>query len=497
MTGDQKLRAGEAPVDSKLIHLENETRAIGQARDINARIGLLEASLGDLQAELDVINQSVDQGLERLNDGDLDLTAKVSETYRRLGEIDSTYKSLSVISENIDTEVRKLATEIEDVAVRSAMEIENQNVQMTEQHEHLVQRVNELVAHSHETNAQLAQSIEDNTSALLRLEKELVAEIDSLASTTSERSDNIEKELENSKARILQLQAVDDALEKRAESLENTAARLTQASQELETSIDLLDRRTDDLTDRVAELIEYNEKHSTLIGALQEKSVEMAMSIRALAGTENRHFKILSGFLVLAIVAIAALYFYHQSEMSHDAVVTAERSQVVDQQISGLQQHDLESAASLSEVRDNLVALNQKLDGEINTINAKLQTVNDQADSLDGRVSSISPFSQIGSSNVIHGPQWLSQQSADDYAILVASVSDKSEMYDIAQRYNHYLKDELSYYTVNSGSGEKFVLVSGGYADQSDAAAVMRRLPRYVNFQRPAITRMAEIQNQL
>jgi chromosome segregation ATPase len=497
MTNEQKLRVDEAPVGSKLIHLENETRAIGQARDINARIGLLETSLSDLQAELDVINQSVDQGLERLNDSDLDLTAKVSETYRRLGEIDSTYKALSVISENIDTEVRKLATEIEDVAVRSAMDIENQNVQTTEQHEHLVQRVNELVAHSHETNAQLAQSIEDNTDALIRLEKELVAEIDSLASATSERSDNIEKELENSKARILQLQAVDDALEKRAASLENTAARLAQASQELETSIDLLDRRTDDLTDRVAELIEYNEKHATLIGALQEKSVEMAMSIRALAGTENRHFKILSGFSLLAIAAIAALYFYHQSEMSHDAIVTAERTQVVDQHISGLQQRDLESAASLSEVRENLLALNEKLDGDISTINAKLQAVNDQADSLDGRISSISPFSQIGSSNVVHGPQWLAQQSADDYAILVASVTDKSEMYDIAQRYNHYLKDELSYYTVNSGGGEKFVLVSGGYAQERDAAAVIRRLPRYVNFQRPAVTRMAEIQKQL
>ncbi len=497
MTNEQKLPADEAPPESKLIHLENETRAIGQAKDINAKIGLLETSLSDLQTELDVINRSVDEGLERLSDSDLDLTSKVSETYKRLGEIDNTYKALSSISENIDKEVRKLSIEIEDVATQSATELENHNVQMTGQHEQLVERVNELVAHSHETNSQLSQSIKDNTDALLKLEKELVAEIDSLASTTSERSDHLEKELESSKARILQLQAVDDALEKRAASLENTSARLTQASKELETSIGMLDMRTDELSTMVDKLLEYSEKHSSLIGSLQDKSVEMAMSIRALAGTENRHFKILSSFLLLAIIAIAGLYFYHQSEMSHDAIVTAERTQLVDQQITGLQQDNLKSEVTISEVQDKLVALNEKLEGEVRTLNGKLQTMNDQADSLDGRISSISPFSQIGSGNVIHGPQWLSQQPADHFAIQVAAVSDKNEMYDIAQRYNHYLKDELSYYTHNSGSGEKYVLVSGGYAGEQEADAVIWRLPRYVNFQRPVLIRMADIQKRL
>ncbi|UCB54103.1 MAG: SPOR domain-containing protein [Thiotrichales bacterium] len=497
MTSQKQLHTDEAPPDSNLIHLEKETRAVGQASDINAKIGLLETSLTDLQKELDVINRSVDEGLERLSDSDLDLTSKVSETYKRLGEIDNTYKTLSVISENIDNEVKKLTTEIEDVAARSATDLENHNQQMTEQHEQLVERVNDLVRHSHETNLQLSQSIKDNTDALLKLEKELVAEIDALATATSQRSENIEKELENSKARILQLQSVDDALEKRATSLESTAARLTQASKELDASLDLLEMRADELSSMVDKLLEDSEKHASLIGTLQDKSIELALSVKALATTENRHFKILSGFLVLAILAIAGLYFYHQSEMSHDAIVTAERTQVVDQQITGLQQSNLKSAVTISEIQHNLVSLNEKLEGEVKVLNGKLQTMNDQADSLDGRISSISPFSQIGGSNVIHGPQWLSQQPADHYAIQVASVGDKTEMYDIAQRYNPYLKDELSYYTAKSANGDKFVLVSGGYATRTEADAVVWRLPRYVNFQRPAVTRMAAIQQQL
>lgn len=497
MTNEQRLHTDEAPPETNLIHLANETRAIGQAKDINAKIGLLEASLDELQTELEVINRSVDEGLDRLSDSDLDLTSKVSETYKRLGEIDKTYKALSTISENIDNEVKKLTTEISDVATRSATELESHNTQFTEQHEQLVARVSELVRHSHETSSQLTQSIEDNTDALLKLEKDLVAEIDSLAHTTNERSENIEKEVESSKARILQLQSVDDALEKRAASLEAAASELTQKSKQLDASVDLLDMRTDELSAIVDKLLEESEKHASLISALQDKSVEMAMSIRALAGTENRHFKILSGFLVIAILAIAGLYFYHQSEMSHDAIVTAERTQVVDQHISSLQQDGMKSAVTLSEVQDNLVALNDRLDDEVKTINGKLQAMDDKAQSLDGRISNSSPFSQFGVNNIIHGPHWLAQQPAENFAVQVASVTDRKDLYDIAQRYNHYLKDELSYYTVKSGQHEKFVLVSGGYANETEAAAVMQRLPRYVNFQRPLRTRMGDIQQQL
>jgi hypothetical protein len=255
--------------------------------------------------------------------------------------------------------------------------------------------------------------------------------------------------------------------------------------------------RTDELSAIVDKLLEHSEKHSSLISTLQDKSVELALSVKALAGTENKHFKILSGFLVIAILAIAGLYFYHQSEMSHDAILTAERTQVVDQHISSLQQGNMKSAVTIAEVQDDLVALNDKLENEVEKLNGQLVNMNDQAESLDGRISNISPFSQIGSNNIIHGPQWLSQQPADDFAIQVAAVTDKNDLYDIAERYNHYLKDELSYYRSKSGRTEKYVLVSGGYASEREAAAVMRRLPRYVNFQRPVMARMGEVQKQL
>ena len=497
MNKEQRLRAEVPSAASRLIQLDQEAESAGEARDINARISMLETSLDALQLELGAIDRSVNQGLERLGDSDMELTSKVSETYKRLGEIDDSYKSLSTLSEKIDSEVRKLTTEIEDVAAQSAAGLEERGSLLFGQHQMLVERVNELVSLSHEANMQLTQSIVDNTNALRTLERELVEEIDALANANNQRSGNIEKELESSRARILQLQAVDDALEKRAARLETTTAGLTQKSRELNTSLELLDMRSDELSAMIDKLLECSEKHSSLISGLQDQSIEMALSIKALASTEKRHFKIASGFLLLALLAVTVLYFYHQSEMSHDAIVTAERSEIVDQQLNGLQQSSKTSAVTLEQLELGLVALSDRVESEVRVLESKLQSLDDQAHSLDGRISTLSSSSRIGSDNIIHGPQWLAQQPTKSFAVQVVTVGNRDDLYAVAKRYNRYLNDTLSYYTVATPQGSRYVLVSGGYANEQGAAGVLRRLPRTVNYQRPVIRRMAEIQAQL
>ncbi|MBT8130557.1 MAG: hypothetical protein KJP10_11230 [Gammaproteobacteria bacterium] len=497
MNNEQQLHADDALSGSKLIQLDHEAESSGHARDINARISMLETSLDGLQSELGSIDRSVDQGLERLNDNDLDLSAKVSETYKRLGEIDHSYKSLSTLSENIDNEVRKLTAEIEDVAARSATNLENHDSYLKGQHVALVERVNELVSLSHEANMQLTQSIADNTTAFRKLEHDLVEEIDVLAHASNQRSGNIEKEIESSRARILQLQAIDDALEKRAAGLESTTAGLTQKSRELHASLELLDMRNDELSAMIDKLLEYSEKHSSLISGLQDQSIEMAMSLKALAGTEKRHYKITSGFLLLLMLAVAVLYFYHQAEMNHDAIVTAEKAKVVDQQLDGLEQSSKKSALTLEQLEHGLLVLSDRFDNEVRVMKTKQQAMDDQALSLDGRISALSSSSRIGSDNIIHGPQWLARQPSESFAIQVTTVSNRSDLYAIAKRYNRYLNDALSYYTVDTGNARSYVLVSGVYAGEQAAYGFLNRLPRTVNYQRPVVRRMAEIQKQL
>ncbi len=501
MTNEQ-LRSDDS-ADNTLIHLDTESRA-NLAHDINAKINLLENSLDELQSELDVINRSVGEGLERLSDKDLDLTSKVSETYKRLGEIDNTYKSLSSISENIDTEVKKLATDIVDVSKRSAADLEElqssssgKSTELAQQHDQLVEHVNKLVQNSQETGEQLSQSIHDNTDALLKLEKELVAEIDALANATNERSENIENEVEIGRARILQLQAIDDALEKRAASLETNAAELTQKTRELHASTNMLEMRTDELSSIVDKLLETSANHGSMITAIQNNAAQLGRSLAALTGTEKKHFRILSGAFVVALIAVALLYFYQQSIVQDDALLTAERTQVIDQQITGLQAENQLSSASMSDMQNDLVVLNKKLAAEVNSIEHKMQGMDDQVQSLDGRINDISPFSQFGKNSIIHGPQWLAEQNADSYVIQLASVTDKKELYEIAQRYSHYLKDELSYYTLSNTRGNSYVLVSSGYDSERKAAGTLWNMPRYINHQRPIIVRMSTVQSRI
>ena len=498
----------KSPVADNLIHLEGEVKAANQARDINAKINLLEDSLTDLQTELDSINKSVDEGLDQLSNNDLDLTSKVSETYKRLGEIDETYKTLTSISNDIDSEVKKLTVEISEVADQSAAELEKleasssaKNIQLNEQHEQLVTRVNGLVKNSAETNAQLTQSIKDNTDALLKLEKEIVTEIESLANVTEERDNELasnlneaEKEIESGKARMLQLQRVDEALAKRATALEISATELIDKTRAIDSSIELLNTRTDDLAASTEKLIEASEKHGTLIAAIQDNAVRLALSIKELADTEKTHFKYLSGAFVLALVAIAALYFYQTSVHNDEALVAAERNLMVDQQIAGLQQENVTSELSMAEVQDGLITLNEKLQDEVKALNGKIQTMDDQVQSLDGRVNHISPFSKFGKNSVIHGPQWLVQQPAENMVIQVATVADKDELFEIATRYNRYFKGDMSYYTVNTEKGERYVLIYGNFKDTSKASDIIYRLPRYINFQRPVINRLGDIQ---
>ena len=87
--------------DSKLLQFD-ENNTVSSGNDINAKITSLDTDLAHLRNELGSINNSVEEGLDRLGDTDTDLTAKVSETYKRLGEIDNAYKSLLEISSEIN-----------------------------------------------------------------------------------------------------------------------------------------------------------------------------------------------------------------------------------------------------------------------------------------------------------------------------------------------------------------------------------------------------------
>ena len=140
------------------------------------------------------------------------------------------------------------------------------------------------------------------------------------------------------------------------------------------------------------------------------------------------------------------------------------------------------------------VALQDNIEKQLVLLDEKVQTVTDQIRSVDGRLSQSSPFSMIGSDNVIHGSQWIAGLPAENFVVQLAYVDDANVLYEIAQRYNHYLKDVLSYFEVEANGVKKYVLLSGNYATQSQAESQIEAMPRYINMQQPVVQKLGDVQ---
>lgn len=499
--GDTKENAENR--QSNLLKFDDNTTST-PAKDINSKITSLDTDLAQLRAELVTINNSVEEGLDRLGDTDTDLTAKVSETYKRLGEIDNAYKALLEISSRIDYDIQKLNGDVSSVAEQSATGIKTleqstiaQSHEFTQKNQQVASKVNQLVETSKLTSELLRQKIQSTTENMLSIEKNVIAEIDRLADVTKEKTDSLQNTISSNKASILKLQSVDEAIIRRATTLEISSAELTAKSQQLDASIDQLNISTDslqtslhELRQRTLTLEEVTARQGTLIGGLQKTTSEITDRLAALTGRESRHFNIVTTGFVLLLVITAVIYFAQQSQFDTNAMLSAERNVHVDNQVANLQQIQ---ASNNQQTATSLAVLESK----INQVDDAMKTVQDQVQSVEARFNQSAPFSEIGNDNIIHGAQWIADLPADNYSVQMAFVDNKSALYETAQSYNSYLKDALSYFEVNANGATKYVLLSGNYPDQQQAKAAIADMPRYINQQQPVVRKLELVQKYI
>jgi len=477
---------------SKLLKFD-ENNAVSSGKDINTKITALDTDLEQLRAELVSINNSVEEGLDRLSDTDTDLTSKVSETYKRLGEIDNAYKSLLDISARIDTDIQKINGDVSIVAQQSASGIKNleqstvaQSNEFSQKNQLVASKVEQLVETSKLTGELLNQKIQSTTDNMLRIEKSVIAEIETLSSSTKEKTDSLGSSVDQNKAKILKLQSIDEAIIRRATTLEISSAELTMASQRLDSSVELLQVSSESLSSNVNELKErtlaleeLTNSHGSLITGLQRATSDISNKLTMLAGKERKHFNAVTAGLAILLVVTAAVYFIQQNKF-----------ELNDARIADLQQMQTGYKAMSD---DSLTVLENKIE----QVNHKIQSVQDQAQSIDGRLSQASPFSQIGDDNIIHGAQWISDLPGNNYTVQLAYVKNKDTMYEIAQRYNYYLKDSLSYFDIKENGTAKYVLLSGNYTSQQQAVAAIQSMPRYIDMQQPVIRKLDSVQKYI
>ena len=517
-TGEHNEGSGSAP-DKRLIQLDQEAPGAGQARDINHKIDLLDNSLGELNAELESIRASVEQGLDRLSDNDLDLTTKVADTYKRLGELDNTYRALTDISASIDEEIRKLSTDISQVASRSSADLEKleataevNNRYLNHQQEALAQRVEKLVQDSHATSSRLQDSIRDVQEKMLLAEHKLLAEIDALASNTQEQDELLAKNIdqanaaiESGKARIIKLQQVDEALDKRAQQLEHTTAGLAQQAEGMQSSISRLQDATGELTQAVGELQERtrslqqeSEHQRSLIAGMQKNLSQLAHNLFELGGAERRHFRTTGLALIVLALLLGGFALYQHStnrvlgdELASSAQTLDSQISTVDSRLGGLSEQVDRQVAALNETLNEEV---DALSGKLEAVDTRLEQLDEMTQSLDGRLAVATGETAFGGDNILHNANWIAKLPPQSYTIQIATVSDKKQLFEIAQRYGDYLQQPVAYYSNRHG---QYVMLYGQFASDRIALRAAQQLPYRINWQSPQVRAVGSIQAQL
>lgn len=275
--------------------------------------------------------------------------------------------------------------------------------------------------------------------------------------------------------------------------------------EQLQVSSSNLSNELNQLREQTRALEDIANNHGSLINSLQKASSEITDKLVMLAGRENRHFNFLTAGLLLLLVVTAVIYFVQQNQFTVSDAMQLQRSAVLDDQIVDLKQTQKDSVLV---VNDSLAALENKIEQvndalqkniqkEIVQLDKKVQTVRDQVQSVDGRLSQSSPFSLIGDDNIIHGAQWIAGLPAENFVVQLAYVDNTNDLYEIAQRYNYYLKDALSYFKVNDNGKIKYVLLSGNYTTKPQASEHVQSMPRYINRQQPVVQKLADVQDYI
>jgi chromosome segregation ATPase len=495
--------SSDNPAGKNLIQLESGTSAASLPNELNKKIGMIDADLDDLRSELSSANKGVKSKLLDLSEKGSDLTSKVSEAYRQLGELDSAYKSLSGKSTQISKEIKSVTKQLAQVSEKTESEMGTLNDGLLT----LIERTDELSKKSKLTTKALNKSIKGNAKLLHELEGELLNEIHTLATDTQQRDDALdnktdvisqdlvkaEEEIKAGQARLLKMQAVDQALENRIGLLDSTAQDLSKKSRELSRSTTILNNRTSELATAIEELRTQTAEHSEQISDLQGSTEQTARALYSLIMVEKKHFRYLGGSIALLLVTLLGFYLYNNSNW----LAEQQQNQMIQ---SGVTENSQQLAANenlLLQLGDKALQNDKVMQQEIETLNQQISHIGDQVDTLDGRVSNNRPNSSIGKNDIIHSDHWIAQQPAENFTIHIASVSDKQQLYKLAERYSNQLQDELAYLPVTVNQGQQFALVYGTYATRLEAESKLNGLPRYIDRKRPSLHTMKQVQTYL
>jgi septal ring-binding cell division protein DamX len=455
--------------------------------DINEAITALDSDLAHLRLEIHMINSSVEAGLNRLDDNNLDLTAKVSDTYKRLGEIGNAYESLLDISTRIDNELQALNDRVSEAA--------NPDVSDQAVAGQTTARVNQLLETSRSSSEMLRNDIHAATESMLQIEKKVVAQIEDMADASQRKTASLVDTVDQSKAKILKLQAVDEAIIRRATTLEIASAELTAKGQHVESSVELLQSNSDvlmrsykKLNQRTFALEGIAKQHEGTIKGLRKGSDDTTEQLSLLATRVNRYFNVtLIGFLLMIVLFVVVLISQNKRvDTNKFAFVTP-----VDVLPEPVVSESIKPSDSGVATDIATVAIEEK----IKKVSVNVSEVLSPAEAVEAGINKPVAVTQKDTDNTVHDSRWIEELPAENFAVQLAYVDNKGFIYDIAKKYNLRQKGSLYYFVTHDK--KKYILLTGNYVSEQQALSAVRLLPNVMAMRKPVVRKISDIQQYI
>jgi len=427
-----------------LFNLVQDPELAFRAMDLNAKISNLEQTLLDITQELDSTNKSFRSALEDVDSKNKTISNEVGQTHEQLKGLDGAFRMLQEQTSDLTAKAQQLASDLDHSAATSNSAIETMGQELSAKSNALEQELGqaEKAIKSNASNIQGMQSLEQD--------------LDRRSRETNQATMDLDKQAQKLDKRTRKLEATADSLEQLGQHLLQAVADVGEKTGDLKHQIHQQDRR-----------------------------------ITALSILEHRHFRFFGISLMLTLLAIGAVFTQQRNDMQSIRSVDLELVQQISQQAVGqttLQGQQLEQSSQALAMVEDIQTMEQK----IAKLNNRFQGIDDQTQSLASRVTSLAPHRKFGSDNIIHGPTWLEQQPEQNYAILLATVSRKQELYQVADHYGRFLKREISYIEITGGSSQ-YVMIYGNFADRQQALSELYQLPMQIQHLEPSVDNIGNI----
>lgn len=513
----------------------------------------VDSSLSQMQDSLNSATEKLgaqENSLAALSDETQRLggeNAKLSEALREQAD------AANSRVEELQFQLSNRMIEIDDASVRRHENVVAEQASMTRQLERLSERQDRLAsdieagldnlrgviaAISDELQAQMKQAEEAAIKREQAVADQLAEKLDSrtaeVAKAAAERSDAVElasteRDQELASALELRTEEIRDEARVLAERL---SAQIEASADEQRTALNELDGRFQSHADEIdkrlgmvdAEMVALHaadaaaaERSGRIESQVHELDGGLQKQVKLLAGltdTVGTHFKVLGLSVLALIVAAVLLSAYQASEWRTEAETNAaleERIAASEQRtdalatkssadVAAVSAQQSEQFVELQERQDKLSAMHEELSlilakesARIDQLDEQVVAIEDRADSINGRLNVISPLSQFGADNTIHGERWLAKQDPESFVIRFAQAADKAGLYKLADRYNFYLKQQLAYVDPAATDSQRYELLIGPFTERSEAEQLLRRLPR-ASFDHPAsVAKVADI----